>query len=81
MGDDREPIIGAEEEKPVLSAPSSSNPSPSSIGLERWARAEEATQKIICQVQPTAVSEERRREVIDYVQRLIRSTLGCEVSF
>ncbi|XP_057486675.1 uncharacterized protein LOC130772804 isoform X1 [Actinidia eriantha] len=79
MGDLREPIIGTEEEKPVLSAPSSSNPNPSSIGLERWARAEEATHKIICQVQPTAVSEERRREVIDYVQRLIRASLGCEV--
>ncbi|KAI7998630.1 hypothetical protein LOK49_LG10G02414 [Camellia lanceoleosa] len=37
------------------------------------------TQKIIWQVQPTAVSEERRGKVIDYVQRLNRGCIGCEV--
>ncbi|XP_052173099.1 uncharacterized protein LOC127788633 [Diospyros lotus] len=52
---------------------------PMSIGAERWDRAEEATQKIIRQIQPTGLSEERRRAVIDYVQRLIRGRLGCEV--
>ncbi|KAA8517526.1 hypothetical protein F0562_017844 [Nyssa sinensis] len=30
-------------------------------------------------IQPTAVSEERRKAVIDYVQRLISGCLGCEV--
>uniref|UniRef100_A0A5B6Z1Q5 Polymerase nucleotidyl transferase domain-containing protein n=1 Tax=Davidia involucrata TaxID=16924 RepID=A0A5B6Z1Q5_DAVIN len=80
MGDLREPNDGGTEERPVASpSSSSSNPSPSSIGAERWARAEQATQKIICQVQPTVVSEERRKEVIDYVQRLIRGRLGCLV--
>ncbi|XP_062094715.1 uncharacterized protein LOC133800703 [Humulus lupulus] len=49
------------------------------IGSEYWQRAEEATQGIIGQVQPTVVSEKRRRAVIDYVQRLIRGFLGCEV--
>ncbi|KAH7553950.1 hypothetical protein JRO89_XS12G0084400 [Xanthoceras sorbifolium] len=54
--------------------------SPSStIASEYWQRAEEATQGIISQVQPTIVSEERRKAVIDYVQRLIRNYLGCEV--
>ena len=72
MGDLREPIVGAAEE---ISVPSSS------IGPERWARAEEATQKIVGLVQPSAVSEERRRGVIDYVRRLIKGRLGCEVSF
>ncbi|XP_024017897.1 uncharacterized protein LOC21404798 [Morus notabilis] len=58
-------------------------PSPSNqtgaIGAEYWKRAEEATQGIIAQVQPTVVSGKRRRAVIDYVQRLIRGFLGCEV--
>ncbi|XP_057513302.1 uncharacterized protein LOC130795287 [Actinidia eriantha] len=70
MGDLREPIVGAAEE---ISVPSSS------IGPGRWARAEEATQKIVGLVQPSAVSEERRRGVIDYVRRLIKGRLGCEV--
>lgn len=56
-----------------------SNPSVSDIGPERWAKAEKATQNIIRVVQPTSVSEDRRRAVIDYVQRLIGGCLGCEV--
>ncbi|KAL1199779.1 Protein HESO1 [Cardamine amara subsp. amara] len=46
---------------------------------EFWKRVEEATREIIEQVHPTLVSEDRRRDVIDYVQRLIKITLGCEV--
>ena len=72
MGDLREPIVGAAEE---ISVP----PSWLSIGPERWARAEEATQKIVGLVQPSAGSEERRRRVMDYVRRLIKGRLGCEV--
>ncbi|GMJ01633.1 hypothetical protein like AT3G51620 [Hibiscus trionum] len=49
------------------------------ISAEYWRKAEEATQGIIARVQPTLVSEERRKAVIDYVQRLIRNYLGCEV--
>jgi hypothetical protein len=49
------------------------------IGAERWSRAELATKKIIFQVQPTEVSEDRRRKVIDYVQRLITGCLGSQV--
>ncbi|CAL5388957.1 unnamed protein product [Camellia sinensis] len=68
MGDLRE------EERQVPSPPS-----PSSSNPERWNRAEEATQKIVWQVQPTVLSEKRRREVIDYVERLIGGAIGCEV--
>ena len=50
------------------------------ISAEYWLRAEEATQGVIAQVQTTDVSERRRKAVIDYVQRLIKSSLGCEVS-
>uniref|UniRef100_A0A1J3IL19 Poly(A) RNA polymerase cid11 n=1 Tax=Noccaea caerulescens TaxID=107243 RepID=A0A1J3IL19_NOCCA len=46
---------------------------------EFWKRLEEATREIIEQVHPTLVSEDRRRDVIDYMQRLIRMTVGCEV--
>lgn len=80
MGDLRESLGGAVlEEREVTSPPSTSNPSPTSIGPLRWARAEEASRDIIQKVQPTTVSAERRRAVIDYVQRLIRGTLGLEV--
>jgi hypothetical protein len=47
---------------------------------ELWMRVEEATREIIEQVHPTLVSEDRRRDVILYVQKLIRMTLGCEVN-
>ncbi|KAF8095864.1 hypothetical protein N665_0321s0038 [Sinapis alba] len=49
------------------------------IQPEFWNRVEEATREIIEHVHPTLVSEDRRRDVIDYMQRLIRMTLGCEV--
>ncbi|KAL2542133.1 Uncharacterized protein Adt_03111 [Abeliophyllum distichum] len=78
MGD----LLGGEasvEEMPVPSPmTSSTNSSQFDIGLQRWARAEKEAHKIICKVQPTAVSEERRRKVIDYVQRLMRLSLGAE---
>ncbi|XP_021766576.1 uncharacterized protein LOC110731027 isoform X1 [Chenopodium quinoa] len=77
MGDFREPNGVVLEESPVPS--SSSSLSLSSFSLEVWARAEQATHEIILQVQPTVVSEERRRDVVDYVQRLLRNCLGCEI--
>lgn len=70
------------EERPSSFSPLSSPVSTSNqavITAEYWQRAEEATQGIIGKVQPTVVSEERRKAVIDYVQQLIRSNLGCEV--
>ncbi|XWS13061.1 hypothetical protein CRYUN_Cryun36dG0005100 [Craigia yunnanensis] len=67
----------ASKERSSLSSSSSSNQA--GIGAEYWKKAEEATQGIIAQVQPTVVSEKRRKAVIDYVQRLIRNYLGCEV--
>ncbi|KAJ0028369.1 hypothetical protein Pint_35040 [Pistacia integerrima] len=66
------------EERP-LSSPSSLSLNQTEIGAEYWQKAEEATQGIIAKVQPTVVSEERRKAVIDYVQRLIRNYLGCAV--
>lgn len=70
------------EDKPSSSSSFSSllPSNPTAIGADYWRRAEEATQAIISQVQPTVVSERRRKAVIDYVQRLIRGRLRCEVS-
>ncbi|CAO2839187.1 unnamed protein product [Amaranthus hypochondriacus] len=76
MGDFREPDGVVLEESPSL--PSSSC-SLSSFSPEVWARAEQATHEIIKQVQPTVVSEERRKDVIDYVQRLLKGYIGCEI--
>lgn len=56
-----------------------SNPGPSTITAERWARAEQVTQEIVYRVQPTLMADQKRKDVIDYVQRLIRGVLGCEV--
>ncbi|CAN4115754.1 unnamed protein product [Withania somnifera] len=77
MGEFREPNDGGSVEEQEMLVPS--NPSVSDIGAERWAKAEKVTHNILQIVQPTAVSEHRRRAVIDYVQRLIRRCLGCEV--
>lgn len=63
----------------LLPLPSLSHPNPPAIGAAQWARAENTVQEIICEVQPTEVSEERRKEVVDYVQGLIRVRVGCEV--
>ena len=86
MGDLRawspEPPNAAVLEERLSSSSSSSSSSNQTAGIaaESLQRAEEATQGIIAQVQPTVVSENRRRAVIDYVQRLLRTWLGCEVS-
>lgn len=74
MGDIQEPNLSSTEQ-----GPPESNPIPSRIGAERWAIAEKETHKIICQFQPTVVSDKRRRDVIDYVRRLIRNCVACEV--
>ncbi|KAE8718270.1 putative serine/threonine-protein kinase WNK5-like [Hibiscus syriacus] len=66
-----------EEERSSSSSSSSSNQA--GIALEYWKKAEEATEGIIAQVQPTVVSEDRRKAVIDYVQQLLKNYLGCEV--
>ncbi|CAN1142055.1 Protein HESO1, partial [Linum perenne] len=58
---------------------SSLSPAPLTIDAANWKSAEAATQLIIAEVQPTNVSEERRKAVVDYVQRLIRNSTGCEV--
>lgn len=56
-----------------------SNPDPLSIAADTWAVAEDPTHEILNCIHSTLDSEERRKDVIDYVQRLIRCSVGCEV--
>lgn len=56
------------------------NPDPSSIRAEIWGVAEETTREVVNCIHPTLDSEEKRKDVIDYIQRLIRGSLGCEVA-
>ncbi|XP_055830174.1 uncharacterized protein LOC129899290 [Solanum dulcamara] len=54
-------------------------PDPSAVTEDCWVVAEEAVQEVVNCVHPTLDTEEKRKDVVDYVQRLIRCSLGCEV--
>ncbi|MCE0482565.1 hypothetical protein HAX54_041424 [Datura stramonium] len=54
-------------------------PDLTSITEDRWLVAEETIQEVVNCIRPTLDTEEKRKDVIDYVQRLIRCSLGCEV--
>eukprot|EP00258_Populus_trichocarpa_P023529 XP_024439548.1 uncharacterized protein LOC7465162 [Populus trichocarpa] len=62
-----------------VSPSSSSNPDPGSIVEDNWERAEEVATEIVYRIHPTVESSFKRKQVIDYVQRLIRYSLGFEV--
>ncbi|XP_027365847.1 uncharacterized protein LOC113872458 isoform X2 [Abrus precatorius] len=49
------------------------------IDEELWQMAEERAQEILSTIQPNVLSEVNRKDVIDYVQRLIRGYYGAEV--
>ncbi|CAA2964113.1 Hypothetical predicted protein [Olea europaea subsp. europaea] len=53
-------------------------PDPASITDECFAAAEEAAEQVMNCIHPTLDSEEKRKDVIDYVQRLIKRHLDCE---
>lgn len=54
-------------------------PDPASITDECFLAAEEAAEQVMNCIHPTLDSEEKRKDVIDYVQRLIKRHLDCEV--
>lgn len=54
-------------------------PDPSEVTEDCWAVCEEAVKEVVNCVHPTLDTEEKRKDVVDYVQRLIRNSLGCEV--
>ncbi|KAL3615767.1 hypothetical protein CASFOL_040061 [Castilleja foliolosa] len=67
---------GAAAELRPLASPSTSL---ADIGAENWVTAERAARDIIQKVQPNPVSEDRRKKVVDFIQTLIKSSLGAEV--
>lgn len=50
------------------------------IDAENFHAAEVATREVVNRIQPTFASEERRKAVVGYVQRLVRGYLGTEVN-
>ncbi|KAL2508206.1 uncharacterized protein Fot_31853 [Forsythia ovata] len=54
-------------------------PDPAAINAECWAAADEAAQQVVNCIHPTLDSEKEREEVIDYVRRLFKHGLDCEV--
>ncbi|XP_037433754.1 uncharacterized protein LOC119300955 isoform X1 [Triticum dicoccoides] len=55
------------------------NPDPSSISPDAWAPFEAAALGVMCRIQPTVASEGRRAAVVDYIQRLVKCSVGCSV--
>lgn len=49
------------------------------LDTERWMKAAERTAELIAHIQPNPPSEERRKMVSDYVQRLIKKCFFCQV--
>ncbi|XP_012838061.1 PREDICTED: uncharacterized protein LOC105958607 [Erythranthe guttata] len=49
------------------------------ISEERLSAAEEAAEQVMNWVHPTLDSEEKRRDVIDFVQELVKTRLNCEI--
>ncbi|CAA0820632.1 PAP/OAS1 substrate-binding domain superfamily [Striga hermonthica] len=58
---------------------SRSPPDLGSIKAECLTAAEEAAEQVLDCVHPTLDSEEKRRDVVDYVQQLVQNRLNCEV--
>ncbi|KAL6563546.1 hypothetical protein OROGR_002505 [Orobanche gracilis] len=54
-------------------------PHQASIRVDYLSATEEAAEQVLNCVHPTLDSEEKRRDVIDYVQQLVQSRLNCEV--
>uniref|UniRef100_A0ACD5W9U4 Uncharacterized protein n=1 Tax=Avena sativa TaxID=4498 RepID=A0ACD5W9U4_AVESA len=65
--------------EPDHAAAGTTNPDPSSISSDAWVPFEDAALAVVGRIQPSVPSEGRRAAVVQYVQRLIRCTVGCEV--
>ncbi|XP_076956647.1 uncharacterized protein LOC143631900 [Bidens hawaiensis] len=76
MGD-----LGPDEDRtliPCFAAPLC-NPDPDSVRVETWIRAENPAREVLKCIRPTLDSEEKRKDVIEYVQELIRCNLNLQV--
>lgn len=76
MGD-----LGMDEDRPLLPsfAAPLCNPDPNLIRAETWVSAEDPAREVLNCIHPTLDSEEKRKDVIEYVQKLIRCNLRLEV--
>lgn len=61
------------------SSSSNSDVIPFTIGATRWQVGDRTAQQILAVIQPNAESENRRKEIIEYLQRLIEDALGIKV--
>ncbi|GMH30521.1 hypothetical protein Nepgr_032364 [Nepenthes gracilis] len=61
------------------SSSSSSTPNPLSIGAQTWKIAEGWVQEILSVIQPTLISDHRRKMISEYVQALIEDSLDVKV--
>ncbi|KAF5751306.1 hypothetical protein HS088_TW02G00319 [Tripterygium wilfordii] len=61
------------------SAASVSNPDTAAVAADCWKRAERTAREILAKIQPNVEADQKRMDVIHYVQGLINYYLGCEV--
>lgn len=73
------PKAGAADLSSVAYSTACPGSNPSGIRKENWVTADKTIGDVLRQVEPTSQSEERRRKVVDYIQRLIKKRLGAEV--
>lgn len=73
-------VLAAEERADFGVARKATPPAdPALISEECLSAAGDAAEQVLNCVHPTLDSEEKRRDVIDYVQQLVKSQLNCEV--
>ncbi|RRT72718.1 hypothetical protein B296_00034237, partial [Ensete ventricosum] len=82
--------MGDQQDWPPLANGSSSegfshsmptNPDLSAVGPGNLIRAEQATAEVMRCIQPTVVSEQRRKAVVEYMQKLLKRYIGIEVDY
>ncbi|KAI3667811.1 hypothetical protein L6452_42880 [Arctium lappa] len=74
MGD-----LAMDEDRPFLPSFALCNPDPNSIRVETWVLAEDPVRDVLNCIHPTLDSDEKRKDVIEHVQMLIRCNLRLEV--
>ncbi|CAA7392929.1 unnamed protein product [Spirodela intermedia] len=75
----RENGVLAGDAPPLALESRSLNPHPSKIGADSWRLAEQAVEGIIQRIQPTRVTDQRRRQVVEYVRNLIKGVAYAEI--
>ncbi|XP_073151243.1 uncharacterized protein [Henckelia pumila] len=74
-----EGAVSKEEERSVWSLGTAPPPDPASFTEDCLSAAEVAAAEVLNCIHPTLDSDENRRDVIDHLQKLIKTQLNCEV--